>query len=315
MKYFIQILLLSFMLIYSWVSISLSIKEMINDDVFILSSFCFFIFVYLLLNLYDRIKEKRLKNLLKKLPYRVIIDNILIFYEFREGKEEGFFGYFRRDKFRKIFLIWKTCCSKNFPKDIINLRIRNLSFNIKNLPKLPKLPYNIEKLVIFRYICFKDLPYTLKILKVEEDYYFKGDLLSKNLIKLTVIDCWGFVGNNLPENLKILNVVDSKEFIGNSLPKSLKVLRVSECYGFIGNSLPKSLKVLRVSECYGFIGNSLPKSLKWLDVDRCDNFIGKPLPKSLEKLNIWCSEKFKKESVPKNVEFTRHNYIMWIPLF
>jgi hypothetical protein len=77
------------------------------------------------------------------IPYRLLIDNILIFLEYsmsglpEDGRIVGLpkpieadciklYGVFKKDKFRNIFLIWKSCRFEYYCISGIDRNIRNL---------------------------------------------------------------------------------------------------------------------------------------------------------------------------------------------
>ena len=256
-------------------------------------------------------KEEKLRILLiRNIPYRVVINNILIYINFHFFDSrilKQLYGRFLMDKSNKIFLIWKSC--KIHDVNFIPRKAENLYFRfVKNI----KLPKSIKKLYVesntdidtkFNHLFIRkdlinltvisltccdyfingnDLPKGLKKLKVDSCINFKFNNLPESIIKLVVIDHINFIDNNLTKNLIYLQVSFCDNFYGNNLPKTLTTLDVSGCDNFIGNNLPKNLEILRVLCCKNFIGNNLPKSLTTLDVSGCNNFIGNNLPKNFE---------------------------------
>ena len=220
-----------------------------------------------------RRKIKELKLLLSAIPFRVIIDNILIYIEFLielELNVLNFYGHFELDRSHNLFWIWKSCGI---------FRLNNFN-NVKNV--------NLKNLTLSGCCNFiGDCLTPIKSLSIFGINKFIGDKLIYSIKTLEVHFCNFFIGDNLPINLELLSVWKCPLFVGDKLPKSLKNFIISSGSElFFGNNLPINLKKLNVGHCIKFFGQDLPKGLKYLYVYKCRNFITDNLPKSLKHVDI-----------------------------
>ena len=186
-----------------------------------------------------------------KIPLNVIIDNILIYYEYNGigiFNIYKFYGYFKcenRNPNRKLFFLWKSCRFA-FIKSKFFIPVKITSLNM--------------------YVCL----------------LFVGDKIP-NIRKLTVWDCPFFVGDNLP-NVTGLDVGNCPLFVGDKIP-NVRKLKVIRSFLFIGDNLPNVIN-LKVMRCPLFIGDKIP-NMTDLDVGNCPLFVGDKIPSNVTDLNVW----------------------------
>lgn len=171
---------------------------------------------------------------------------------------------------------------KSFPDSLIDLKINSKFYEKFN----DIVPRSLKKLELYELPNqIINFPPNLEVLVFNQrsSFYFDSEI-KKSIKKLDKL----FV--NLPNTLKILKIPNNWNFPLNNLPCGLKKLFLGEMFNQLLDFLPDSLTHLEFFKFnkYSQPLNNLPQGLEYLDLGYCNDYIHpiQNLPNSIKYLKI-----------------------------